>query len=169
MNARTALPDLSQRASMPAPRASVRAAAIALLLAFAATGCAEVGRPPQAPLPQARPTQAPMQLSRECRATRLYVEEGMASWYGRAHHGRRTASGQAFNMHRLTAAHRTLPFGTRIRVTNMRNGRSVVLIVNDRGPFVRGRFLDVSYRAARELHFVRAGLAPVRIEIMKFC
>lgn len=72
-------------------------------------------------------------------------------------------------MNALTAAHRTLPFGSRIRVTNVKNGRTVVLTVNDRGPFVRGRFLDVSYRAARDLDFVRAGITRVKVQIIEAC
>src|SRR3546814_235567 len=99
-----------------------------------------------------------------CADASAYSEEGTASWYGKWHHGRRTASGERFDMNDLTAAHRRLPFGSKIRVTNLRNGRSVVLTVNDRGPFVRGRFLDVSYRAAKALNFVQAGLAPVRVQ-----
>jgi rare lipoprotein A len=107
--------------------------------------------------------------SPSCTQARQYQEVGTASWYGREHHGRRTASGQSFNMNALTAAHRTLPFGSRIRVTNVKNGRTVVLTVNDRGPFVRGRFLDVSYRAARDLDFVRAGITRVKVQIIEAC
>lgn len=91
---------------------------------------------------------------------------GAASWYGAKYHGRQTASGERYDMEALTAAHRTLPFGTRIRVTNLGNGRRIVLRVNDRGPFVPGRVLDVSRRAARELGFLEAGLATVRIEVL---
>ena len=76
---------------------------------------------------------------------------GMASWYGPGFQGRRTASGEIFNTNALTAAHRTLPFGTRVRVVNKRNGRSVVVRINDRGPFVRGRVIDLSKSAARAL------------------
>jgi rare lipoprotein A len=104
-----------------------------------------------------------------CPQARRYQEVGTASWYGREHHGRRTASGQAFNMYGLTAAHRTLPFGSRIRVTNVGNGRSVVVTVNDRGPFIKGRFLDVSYRAARDLDFVRAGITRVKVQSVHTC
>ena len=89
---------------------------------------------------------------------------GMASFYDRSFEGRRTASGQAYDRHRLTAAHRTLPFGTLVRVTNLYNGMSVVVKVNDRGPFTKGRVIDVSERAARELGFYRAGTARVRVE-----
>ncbi len=104
-----------------------------------------------------------------CAAIPGHDEQGTASWYGRAHHGRTTASGEPFDMHALTAAHRTLPFGTMILVTNLENGRSVVLTVNDRGPFVRGRILDVSYRAALELDFLADSLARVRIAELAPC
>ena len=88
----------------------------------------------------------------------------VASWYGASFHGRRTASGQLFDQERLTAAHKTLPFGTKLRVTNLRNGRSVLVTVNDRGPYVRNRQLDVSLGAARRLGIVRPWTAPVLIE-----
>ena len=88
----------------------------------------------------------------------------VASWYGTGFHGRRTASGQVFDQERLTAAHKTLPFGTKLRVTNLRNGRSVLVTVTDRGPYVRNRQLDVSFGAARRLGLVNAGTAPVLIE-----
>ena len=76
------------------------------------------------------------------------VQRGKSSWYGAAHHGRRTANGETFNRKALTAAHRSLPFGTRLRVTNERTGRSVVVRVNDRGPFAGGRVIDISQSAA---------------------
>lgn len=88
----------------------------------------------------------------------------VASWYGNEFHGRRTASGQVFDQEQLTAAHKTLPFGTRLRVTNLRNGRSVFVTVTDRGPYARNRQLDVSFGAARRLGLIRAGTAPVLIE-----
>jgi rare lipoprotein A len=89
---------------------------------------------------------------------------GNASYYGKQYHGRKTASGERFNMRELTAAHRTLPFGTNVKVTNLANDRSVVVRVNDRGPFKRDRILDVSLEAARRLQMVGAGIARVRIE-----
>ncbi|AGI22938.1 septal ring lytic transglycosylase RlpA family protein [Pseudomonas sp. MT3] len=95
---------------------------------------------------------------------RGYRAEGTASYYGRAHHGKKTASGERFNQHALTAAHRTLPFGTRVKVTNLNNGRSVVVRINDRGPFHRGRIIDVSRAAAEQLNMLRSGTAPVRLE-----
>ena len=79
------------------------------------------------------------------------VQRGLASWYGPGFQGRRTASGERFNSHQLTAAHRSLPFGSRTRVTNERTGRSVVVRINDRGPFVRGRVIDLSQAAARAI------------------
>jgi rare lipoprotein A len=88
----------------------------------------------------------------------------VASWYGPSFHGRRTASGQVFDQDRLTAAHKTLPFGTKLRVTNLRNGRSVLVTVTDRGPYVRNRQLDVSRGAARRLGLIQRGTAPVLIE-----
>lgn len=91
---------------------------------------------------------------------------GQASWYGPGFHGRTTASGEAFNMHALTAAHPTLPFGTRVRVTNERTGASVVVRINDRGPHVRGRIIDLSREAAGEIGMLRSGVAPVRIEVL---
>ncbi len=96
-----------------------------------------------------------------------YDTVGIASWYGKRYHGRRTASGEIFDMNSGTAAHRTLPFGTRVQVTNLENGRSAVLKINDRGPFVRRRIIDVSWRAAQELGFVRQGTARVRVRLIQ--
>ncbi|MBG6286758.1 MULTISPECIES: septal ring lytic transglycosylase RlpA family protein [Pseudomonas] len=95
---------------------------------------------------------------------RGYRAEGTASYYGKAHHGKRTASGERFNQNALTAAHRTLAFGTRVKVTNLDNGRSVVVRINDRGPFGRGRIIDVSKAAAEQLNMLRSGTARVRLE-----
>lgn len=93
-----------------------------------------------------------------------YYETGEASWYGQTDH--RTASGEPYNPRAFTAAHRWLPLNTRIKVTDLRNGRSVTVRINDRGPYVRGRILDLSVGAARALHMLRAGVAPVRIEVL---
>ena len=92
-----------------------------------------------------------------------YDVVGVASWYGRPYHGRRTASGEVYNMNRLTAAHPTLPFGTRVAVTNLENGRTVVVTINDRGPFKPDRIIDVSRKAAGQLGFLGQGLARVRV------
>ncbi len=93
-----------------------------------------------------------------------YDKIGIASWYGKRFHGRRTANGEIYDMNALTAAHPTLPMPTRVRVTNLENGRQLVLRVNDRGPFANGRIIDVSRRAARLLGFERKGIARVRVE-----
>ena len=89
---------------------------------------------------------------------------GLASWYGEPHHGQLTASGEIFDMTQLTAAHRTLPLGTRLRVVNLENGRIVRVRVNDRGPYVDGRVLDLSRTAARALDWVERGVVPVRLD-----
>lgn len=91
---------------------------------------------------------------------------GMASWYGPGFHGNRSASGEVFNQHSLTAAHRSLPFGTQVRVTNLNNGRAVVVRINDRGPFSRGRVIDLSAGAAQVIGLTRSGVAPVSLEVM---
>lgn len=133
-------------------------------LALAACQTAVVPPPPPPPIPEAAPVPPPAACPRM-----VFHEEGRASWYGRSHHGRPTASGTPFDMNALSAAHRRLPLGTRIRVTNTDNGRSVELPINDRGPYVRGRILDLSYRAAQLLGFDERGTATVRIEIIEPC
>jgi len=90
-------------------------------------------------------------------------ESGVASYYAHKYHGRKTASGERFDMNDMTAAHKTLPFGTRVRVTNVSNGKSVTVRINDRGPFVKGRVIDLSLAAAKKLDMVNAGLAQVRL------
>jgi len=94
------------------------------------------------------------------------VIEGISSYYGPKFHGRLTASGEVFDMHQLTAAHKTLPFGTRIRVTNLDNNKQVVVIINDRGPFVKDRILDLSLGAAKKIDLIQSGTAKVKIEIL---
>ncbi|MCQ4346103.1 septal ring lytic transglycosylase RlpA family protein [Pseudomonas stutzeri] len=95
-----------------------------------------------------------------------YRSEGRASWYGSRHHGRRTASGERFDQHALTAAHRSLPFGSRVRVTNLHNRRSVVVRINDRGPYAGGRIVDLSRAAAERLGMLQRGVAEVRLELL---
>ena len=95
-----------------------------------------------------------------------HVEVGFASWYGGKFHGRRTASGEVYDMHQLTAAHKTLPLGTSVIVTHVHNGKSVQVTINDRGPFVRGRIIDLSYAAAQALKMVEEGVAKVRVEVL---
>lgn len=95
------------------------------------------------------------------------VADGLASYYGDRFNGRRTASGERFNQHELTAAHRTLEFGTRVLVTNKANGRSVEVTITDRGPYTRGRSIDLSKGAARELGMLGRGVAPVKLRVLK--
>ncbi len=125
------------------------ASCTAVVLLLATIGCAHRGAAP------------------EDSAPRGWSEKGVASWYGEPYHGRRTASGEVYDMHQLTAAHRTLPFGTLIRVTRRDgDGRSVEVRVNDRGPFIRGRIVDLSYAGAKRIGLDRDGIAPVRLEVV---
>jgi len=96
-----------------------------------------------------------------------FSETGQASWYGPGFHGNKTASGQIYDENALTAAHKTLPFGTRVRVTNMANGSSVVVVINDRGPFKRGRVIDLSRAAAKKLGMHNAGVTNVRLDVIE--
>ena len=100
------------------------------------------------------------------RPTSVGVQEGLATWYGGKFHGGPTASGERFNKNAMTAAHRKLRFGTRVRVTNKRNGRTVEVRINDRGPYGRA-VIDLSEAAARQHNMIEAGVVPVRIEIVK--
>lgn len=120
-------------------------------------------RPPEVPVPSA--TAHPRRLE-EISTDKAY-QIGVASYYGKKFHGRKTANGDIFNMYKLTAAHRVLPLGTVAKVTNLENGRWVVVNVNDRGPFIEGRVLDLSFAAALELEMVQAGTAKVMIEIVQ--
>ena len=94
-----------------------------------------------------------------------HAQDGFASYYGASFAGRRTASGERFDPQAFTAAHRDLPFGTKMRVTNLDNGRTVIVRINDRGPYAHGRIVDVSWAAARELGMLRSGVARVRVEL----
>ena len=118
---------------------------ITLLLVFAMSGC---GATPPVKKPPA------------------YEATGIASYYGRKFHGRSTASGERFDMHAMTAAHPSLPFGTMVRVTRLKNNRSVTVRINDRGPFVRGRIIDLSLAAAKKIDMLADGLSRVRIAVI---
>jgi rare lipoprotein A len=119
-----------------------------------------------------KPHQKPYTVNGQCyvplAGNQGFVEEGLASWYGRDFHGRKTSNGEIYNMYAMTAAHKTLPLGTWVRVHNRSNGRQTVVRVNDRGPFVAGRIIDLSYAAAEKLDVVGPGTAPVRIEALGF-
>lgn len=94
------------------------------------------------------------------------LAKGKASWYGESHQGNRTASGEKFDMNDLTAAHRSLPMGSKVKVTSVTSGKSVVVRINDRGPFSKGRIIDVSEAAAKELGMIKKGVDQVRIEVV---
>ena len=121
---------------------------------LAAAGCGR-SRPARANVPAA-PAPVPG----------AYVEQGVASWYGVPFNGRRAANGEIYDMNRSTAAHRTLPFGSMVRVTNLDNGRQTQVRIIDRGPFVQGRIIDLSFAAARSVDMVGAGIAHVRLELL---
>jgi rare lipoprotein A len=143
----------SNRAHVPGPRLA-RAQRFAALLALALLALGALV-----------PGDAIARAVRE-RAVKARRESGWCSYYGREFFHRRTASGERLDPNQLTAAHRTLPFGTRVRVTNLANGRRVVVRINDRGPFKKGRVLDVTPAVARRLGFAGAGLARVRLDVL---
>ena len=92
--------------------------------------------------------------------------DGVASYYGKEHHGKKTANGEIFDMNKLTAAHRSLPFGSQVKVTNLSNQRSVIVRINDRGPYYQGRIIDLSLAAAERLEMVNSGIANVKLEVL---
>lgn len=160
----------------PAPAAVLLALATIVTLA----GCA--GAPPEPPrnisqIPNAQPRPLPRspygnppsysvfgETYYVLESARGYRDTGIASWYGEKFHGRRTSSGEPYDMYAMTAAHKTLPLPTFVRVTNLNNERQIVVKVNDRGPFHDDRIIDLSYTAARKLGIIRNGSAPVRVE-----
>ncbi len=96
-----------------------------------------------------------------------YKEKGMASWYGNPYHGRKTANGERYDMYQMTAAHKTLPFGTVVRVINLENGKKVEVRINDRGPFKKGRIIDLSYASAKKLDMIGPGVVKVKVVVVK--
>jgi peptidoglycan lytic transglycosylase len=161
--------------------------ALLLLTALFTSGCAAkrpVATHPQPP--PAQPSAAPPSTTESAKkptdvapgsparrsktpptaATVGYTEEGNASWYGNPFHGRRAANGETYDMYKLTAAHRTLPFETIVRVTNLNNGKTTTVRITDRGPFVDNRIIDLSLAAAREIESVGPGIVPVRLEVL---
>jgi rare lipoprotein A len=137
----------------PTARRALAAAALALAAACAHRPREEAPRAPERPAAEER-----------SRAAERRAEVGVASFYAHRFHGRRTASGARYDMHALTCAHPSAPFGARLRVTDLETGRSVVVTVNDRGPFAGGRVVDLSLAAARKLGIVERGLARVKVE-----
>jgi rare lipoprotein A len=129
------------------------------LVAILLAGCAHKKHarrtpPPPAPAPASAPQPG-------------HTETGMASWYGRPYHGRRAANGEIYDMEKLTAAHRTLPFDTWLRVVNLDNSKTVEIRITDRGPFVEGRIIDLSHAAARAIDMIGPGIARVRLEVIR--
>lgn len=122
--------------------------------------------------PDLKPTQKPYEVNGEryqpIPSAEGYTEKGLASWYGKKFHGRKTSNGETYDMYAMTAAHKTLPMNVHLKVTNLDNGSSTVVRINDRGPFVRSRIIDLSYSAAKELGVVGPGTAPVRIEALGY-
>lgn len=154
-------------------------ATLGILLATILGGCAHhhVSSQPPAQTPSSasqprtgpgasRPSGAPPATERQPAVPGEYVEEGVASWYGLPFNGRRTSNGEIYDMHELTAAHRTLPFNAVVRVTNLRNGKQTQVRINDRGPFVADRIIDLSLSAAEAIEMVGPGTAQVRLEIV---
>lgn len=145
----------------------LRVGGVALVLAVA--GCVTSPTPVTMPTPDASTApdvSAPPAASTPPAASSPLVLTGQASWYGEPHHGQKTASGEIYDMRQFTAAHRTLPLGTRLVVTNLRNGRSVEVRVNDRGPVAQSRIIDLSYAAAEELGALSDGIFPVRVRVV---
>ena len=123
-------------------------------------------RTPTLASPASAPSGPPHAVERQPHVPGVYVEEGVASWYGFPFQGRRTSNGEIYEMHEFTAAHRTLPFNTVVRVTNLRNGKQTEVRINDRGPFVANRVIDLSLSAAQEIDIVGTGTAPVHLDII---
>ena len=144
-------------------------------LALFSFGCGAKRRvaaaPPAQPVPTPSSTAPPPASPKHAKtpptpAPAGYTEEGKASWYGKPFDGRRASNGEIYDMYKLTAAHRTLPFETMVRVTNLNNGKSTTVRITDRGPFVDNRIIDLSLAAAREIDSVGPGVVPVRLEVL---
>lgn len=147
------------------PPAAGRLAAIAVcLVVFALSGCIRHPSPPPPSRPGApRPYKVMGRWYQPLNHSSGFTQKGIASWYGRQFHGRKTANGERYDMYAISAAHKTLPLGTWVRVHNLTNNRILDVRINDRGPFVRNRIIDLSYGAARKLGVVGPGTAPVEI------
>ena len=135
----------------------MRVAAILCAILAACAGCARKTRT-QVPTSPVQPATQSVQIGS--------TETGIASWYGHPYHGRRSASGEIYDMEQFTAAHRTLPFGTWVEVTDLQNQKTVEVRINDRGPFVDGRIIDLSLAAARSIDMVGPGIARVQLKVI---
>ena len=143
-----------------------------LVLCLTVSGCrhhpVQAVAPPPPPTEQAPPSPAPVEPAPETHGPVLHSEIGIASWYGAPYHNAHAANGQVYDENAMTAAHRTLPMGTVVRVTNLSTRQSVVVTIADRGPFVPGRILDLSRAAARKIGVWRTGTARVRIDVLRY-
>jgi rare lipoprotein A (peptidoglycan hydrolase) len=179
VHARRARPPVAQQAAVPDAQAAQGAMGqpdpdLEALIEGAAAGQLQDSQPVAGPTPMAEPLASyanrPYRLrGRKYRPmTELteYTQRGIASWYGRPFHGRKTAIGERYDMHSMSAAHPTLPLPSYVKVTNLKNGTSVIVRVNDRGPFAHGRIIDLSHAAARHLGMVKGGLAAVEINLI---
>lgn len=131
----------------------------ALVLVLVVGGCSTVEQRRPASLPRSQPTPIPS-------GTPGAIQTGLASWYGPGFHGKLTANGEVYNQNELTAAHLTLPLGTHVMVTNLQTKQAIEVRINDRGPYVGGRLIDLSYAAARSIGVYGPGIAPVRVEVL---
>lgn len=152
----------------------IKQATMLLLTATILSACGGSATHGEAATGQAKtpPTDIPYKLGKPYKVAgvlyvprddRSYDRTGMASWYGKDFHGKPTATGRKYNMYEMTAAHTTLPTGTQVRVTNLASGRSVIVVIADRGPFSKKRIIDLSYAAAKHLGFIEQGTAKVRV------
>jgi rare lipoprotein A len=137
----------------------VQGAVLVMLTALVASGLGCAAAPRYTRTPSSGRDDLPGSLRR--------VQEGVASFYADEFHGRKTANGEVYDMYAMTAAHQALPFNTRVRVTNLDNGRAVVVRINDRGPFIKGRLIDLSYGAAAAIGMIGPGTARVRLEVLE--
>ncbi|MBG0777445.1 MAG: septal ring lytic transglycosylase RlpA family protein [Desulfovibrionaceae bacterium] len=158
-----------QRSSRSTGAAVRLAVVLFVFFAALAAGCAKKaiypGPEPTAPTaPSTTPYTVKGETYHPMGTAQGYAEEGLASWYGQDFHGKRTASGEVYDMHAMTAAHKLLPFGTRVRVTNLENGQAVEVRINDRGPFIKGRIIDLSREAGERIGLAGPGVARVRVQ-----
>ena len=142
-----------------------------IILMLFSTSCATTHVPDPELYSKLPPTQRPYKLNNiwyhPIPTAKGYIEEGIASWYGKKFHGRLTSNGEIYDMYKISAAHKTLPIGTTVKVTNLQNNKTLLTRINDRGPFVAGRIIDLSFKAAEILDIVNAGTAEVKIEAVR--
>ena len=155
-----------ERSSDSRNRRHLHPIGVALMMLAGLAG-AQASTPTIHPASQIAPSQQHTHAARKARRHHHWYQFGLASWYGKFFQGKKTASGQRYNMNAMTCAHRTLPLGSLVRVTNLRNDKSVVVVVNDRGPVPENRVIDLSYAAAGFLGLRHSGTAPVRIELIR--